>query len=64
MRMHLSGIISNTHFTSHLYYMAVSIMEEFKPATVHGVFVGAVLPVKLSRNTPLRPYFESKVLMV
>ena len=41
--------------------MAVSTMEEFKPATVHGVFVGAVSPVKLSRNTL---YFESKVLMV
>ena len=40
--------------------MDVSTMEEFKSATVHGVFVGAVLPVKLSRNTPQRPYFEAK----
>ena len=40
--------------------MDVSSMEESNSATVHGVFVGAVSPVKVSRNTQ-RSYFEAKL---
>ena len=41
------------------YQMQVSTMEEQSSATVHGVFVGGVSPVKTSRST--KSYFEANL---